>query len=149
MVLLDKYNMLAGSAVLILSSLFGQFWYLFALYLLFNVLDWLTGWAKARKKKRANSTAGLAGLLKKMGYWVMILLAFLIPLALVEIGENAGLDLSFIELLGWFVLASLMVNEARSILENLVELGCKVPCVLIRGLAITQKLIDGKANPRE
>ena len=36
----------------------------------------------------------------------------------------------------------LIINEARSILENLVELGVKVPEVLIKGLAITEKLIE-------
>ena len=49
-------------------------------------------------------------------------------------------------LLGWWVLASLIVNEARSILENLVELGYNVPEYLVKGLAVTQKLIEAK-NP--
>ena len=34
-----------------------------------------------------------------------------------------------------------MVNEARSILENLVECGYEIPNFLIRGLAVTDKLI--------
>ena len=49
-------------------------------------------------------------------------------------------------LLGWWVLASLIVNEARSILENLVEMGYDVPDFLVKGLAVTQKLIEAK-NP--
>ena len=49
-------------------------------------------------------------------------------------------------LLGWWVLASLIVNEARSILENLVEMGYDVPGFLVKGLAVTQKLIEAK-NP--
>ena len=44
------------------------------------------------------------------------------------------------------MLASLIVNEARSILENLVEMGYDVPDFLVKGLAVTQKLIEAK-NP--
>ena len=144
--LMDKPITFAGSAILALSAFFGQFWYLFALYILFNILDWITGWAKSRRLCSESSRAGLSGVVKKLGYWVILLVAFLVPLAFMEIGKEIGLDLTFIKLLGWFVLASLMVNETRSILENLVELGYKVPGVLIRGLSVTQGLIDGKAD---
>lgn len=143
---IDKYNAFVGAGVVILSAIFGQFWYLFALYLLFNVLDWLTGWAKARKLKQETSKAGLQGALKKLGYWVIVLVAFLIPTALIQLGGQIGINLSFLELLGWFVLASLMVNEARSILENLVEMEYNVPAILIKGLAVTDKLINKKAD---
>ena len=51
-------------------------------------------------------------------------------------------DLNFLAMVGWFTLACLMVNEARSILENLVECGYNVPNVLIKGLAVTDKLIN-------
>ena len=47
-------------------------------------------------------------------------------------------------LLGWFTLASLLVNEIRSILENLVECGYNVPVFLIEGLAVTEKLLESK-----
>ena len=147
--LIDKYNALWGCAVLLLTTLFGQFWYLFAFYLMFNTLDWLTGWAKARKHCKESSLIGFSGILKKLGYWVIILVAFMIPLAFIDIGDKIGLELAFIEFIGWFVLASLMVNEARSILENLVEMGYKVPYVLIKGLSVTEKLIDGKGGAKQ
>ncbi len=48
-----------------------------------------------------------------------------------------------------FILATYMVNEARSILENLVEMHVNVPQFLIAGLDVTQKLIDSKTNIKE
>ena len=39
--------------------------YLFGIYLLLNVLDWLTGWYKARVKKEANSKSGMKGIVKR------------------------------------------------------------------------------------
>lgn len=129
-------------SITVLTALFGQFWFLFALFLLFNVIDWLTGWYKARELKQESSMVGLKGLLKKLGYWAIIIVAFAMPLALVSIGTIIGIDLSFLGLIGWFVLASLMINELRSILENLVEAGYDVPTILTKGLAVTEKLLN-------
>lgn len=142
----DNYNMVVGAVVTVLSSLLGVFWYLFAFFLLFNVLDWLTGWHKASKLKKESSKIGLAGLLKKIGYWVILIVAFSIPMAFQSLGSQIGVDLSFLQLIGWFTLASLMVNELRSILENLVEVGYNVPIFLVKGLAVTDKLINSKSN---
>lgn len=40
-------------------------------------------------------------------------------------------------------------NEARSILENLVECGYSVPEFLIKGLAVTQKIVQSKVEREE
>lgn len=139
---IDKYNAVVGAVVVVLSAIFGAFWYLFAGYLLLNILDWLTGWYKSRKKRTESSYRGLWGIVKKTGYWVIILVAFLIPELFVRLGSDLlGVNLGFLVLLGWFTLAALLVNEVRSILENLVECGYEVPDFLIRGLAVTEKLI--------
>ena len=57
-----------------------------------------------------------------------------------------GVNLEFLTLLGWFTLALLLVNEIRSILGNLVECGYNVPDFLIKGLAVTEKLIRAGAD---
>ncbi|MCM1122387.1 MAG: phage holin family protein [Eubacterium sp.] len=139
----DRYNVIAGGIVAVLTAVFGTYWYVFAAFLVLNVIDWITGWVKANKKKEESSKVGAIGAVKKLGYWAMVLVAFLIASVFVHFGHDMlGLDLSFLHLIGWWVLAMLIVNEARSILENLVELGYKVPEVLIKGLAVTEKLIE-------
>ena len=138
----DVYNVVVGAIVAVLSAIFGIYWYLFAGYLMLNVLDWLTGWYKARKKQQESSFRGVQGIAKKTGYWVIILVAFLIPALFINFCQDLlGINLGFLVLLGWFTLATLLINEIRSILENLVECGYEVPDFLIRGLAITEKLI--------
>lgn len=140
---IDTYNLIVGAAVTLLSALFGTFWYLFAAYLFLNVLDWLTGWYKSRKLKRESSAVGLVGIIKKLGYWVIIAVAFLVSWVFVHMGNDIlHIDLAFLEMIGWFTLACLMVNEVRSIIENLVECGYNVPQVLISGLAVTERLIN-------
>lgn len=44
MKVIDTYNAIVGAAVAVLSYIFGEHWILFALFLAFNVADWITGW---------------------------------------------------------------------------------------------------------
>ena len=74
---------------------------------------------------------------------MIILVAFLMPKLFISLGHDVlKINLDFLLLLGWFTLACLLVNEIRSILENLVECGYDVPAFLIKGLAVTEKLIN-------
>lgn len=140
---LDTYNMATGAVIAVFTAVFGIYWYIFAAYMLLNVFDWLTGWYKSRRQKRESSSTGLKGILKKLGYWVIIAVAFLMSTVFVHMGNDIlHVDLDFLMMIGWFTLACLMVNEVRSILENLVECGYDVPEILIKGLQVTEELID-------
>lgn len=139
----DWYNVLVGAAVTFMTALFGIYWYIFAAYMLLNVFDWLTGWYKSRKLKTESSKVGLKGILKKLGYWVVVAIAFILSSVFVHMGTDVlHVDLSFLNLIGWFTLACLLVNEIRSILENLVECGYSVPAVLTKGLAVADRLLN-------
>ena len=127
----------------------GEHWYLFAVFLLLNVIDWITGWMKSRINRKENSVKGWKGVLKKLGYWMMIFFSFLISSGLIEIGAVIGIDLGITTILGWFVLASLIVNEARSIVENFVESGYNVPEILISGLEVADKLVNTEEREKE
>lgn len=144
---IDSYNMAVGAAIAILTAIFGTYWYLFAAYLGLNILDWLTGWYKAKKLKQESSAIGLKGVVKKTGYWVIIWVGFMLPALFVNLGADMfHIDLSFLTLFGWFTLATLLINEIRSILENLLESGYEVPEFLIDGLALTEKLLNTKTE---
>ena len=146
MKVIDTYNAIVGSIVAVLSYIFGEHWILFALFLAFNLADWITGWMKSRIAHKENSKTGWKGVLKKLGYWIMIAVAFGASAVFVEIGKTIGVDLGITTLQGWFVLASLLVNEIRSICENFVEAGYNVPQILIRGLEVADKAINKEAD---
>lgn len=139
---MDTYNAIVGGIVAVLSFVFGEHWILFAIFLLFNIADWLTGWMKSRMAGKENSMKGWQGVLKKLGYWLMILVAFAASAVFIEIGNTLEMDLGITTLLGYFVLASLLVNELRSILENFVEAGYNVPIVLVKGLEVADKVVN-------
>lgn len=139
---MDSYNAVVGAIVAVLTMFFGKHWPLFALFLLLNAVDWITGWMKSYINKKENSVKGWKGVLKKIGYWLMILVAFVSSYIFIDIGNVLGIDLGITTLLGWFVLASLLVNELRSIIENFVEAGYNVPKVLTNGLEVANKVIN-------
>lgn len=147
--IIDVYNAIVGTVVAVLSYILGEHWILFVAFLLLNIADWLTGWMKSRMAKKENSVKGWKGVLKKLGYWLMIMVAFGASAVFIEIGKTIGVDLQVTTLLGWFVLASLLINEIRSILENFVEAGLNVPAVLIKGLEVADKLVNKDDNTKQ
>ena len=140
--IIDGYNAIVGAIVAVLSYILGEHWVLFVAFLLLNVADWITGWMKSRMAGKENSVKGWKGVLKKLGSWLMIMVAFGASAIFIEIGKAIGVDLGITTLLGWFVLASLLINEIRSILENFVEAGYNVPTILIKGLEVAEKVVN-------
>lgn len=115
---------------------------LFLMLILMNIFDWLTGWLKARILKVENSVAGALGIVKKIGSWLIVFIGFMLSYAFKELGEIINIDMEMATLLGWFVLLSFIINEIRSILENLVECNIKVPKILTSGLAVVQEKME-------
>lgn len=147
--IIDGYNAITGAVVAVLSYILGEHWLLFVAFLALNVADWLTGWMKSRMAGKENSVAGWKGVLKKLGYWLMIMVAFGAGAVFIEIGRSIGVDLGVTTLLGWFVLASLIINEIRSVLENFVEAGYNVPGILISGLKVADKIVNSENDNKE
>ena len=144
--IIDGYNAVAGAVVAVLSYVLGEHWILFVAFLALNFADWITGWMKSRLAGKENSVKGWQGVLKKLGYWLMVLVAFGAGAVFIEIGDSIGVDLGVTTLLGWFVLASLIINEVRSILENFVEAGFKVPAILVSGLKVADKIVNQESE---
>ena len=70
--LINTYNGVTAAWVTILTAVFGVYWFVFVTYFILNVLDWLTGWYKSRKLHSESSAVGLQGILKKLGYWILL-----------------------------------------------------------------------------
>ena len=74
----DKINMLYGTLTAFFATILGKYWYLFAGFLLLNVVDYITGWIKAKYfLKNTSSEVGAKGAVKKVMYWVIVGISFL------------------------------------------------------------------------
>ena len=141
-VFLNKVNLIGGAIMAALAAAMGQYWFLFAGLLGFNIIDWLTGWAKSSMKGESCSKVGAIGAVKKICYWVVIGTAFFIGYSFESMGQTIGVNLVFMDFVGWFTLANYLVNEIRSVLENLVEMGVPVPDFLVKGLKVTADRLE-------
>lgn len=139
---MDTLNAVGGTIVAVLTAALGTHWFLFVGFLILNIIDYITGVRKSRLTGKDNSAKGVRGVWKKLGYWLMVLVAFLASAIFIEIGKTLGIDLAVTAYIGWFTLASLIVNELRSILENFVEAGDNVPAVLAKGLEVAENAIN-------
>jgi toxin secretion/phage lysis holin len=144
--ILGKINLFGAAIVTLLSAVFGRYWYLFMAFLILNAVDYVTGVLKARYTQTENSNKGLKGIVKKVGYWIVIGIAFFVAQAFGNLGDVIGINLGFTILIGWFALGTFIINEIRSILENLVLLDVEVPKWLIKGLEIANDKINHVAE---
>ena len=142
----NKINLLWGGCTVLLSGIFGDHWYLFAAFLILNIVDYVTGILKAKYFGVENSCEGLKGIIKKLGYWVCIAIGFFLSVGFVEVGTIIGVDLGFTQLFGWFTLATFIINEIRSILENLVLMEVEIPSFIIKGLEVASEKLKGDGD---
>ena len=142
----DKVNLIGGAIMAAFAAVLGQYWFLFLGLLICNVVDWISGWMKSSMKGESCSRVGAIGAMKKVWYWVVIGIAFFIGFSFEQMGQTIGVSLAFMNMVGWFVLANYLVNEIRSILENLVEMGVDVPAFLVKGLKVTSEKIAQAAE---
>ena len=143
---LNRANVIGGVVMTALTAALGKYWFLFVGLLICNIVDWVSGWMKSRMKGESCSKVGAIGAMKKVWYWVVIGIAFFVGFSFQQMGQTIGVPLDFMHFVGWFTLANYLVNEIRSILENLVEMGVPVPVFLVKGLKIAAEKIDAAAN---
>lgn len=123
------FSTLAAVGAGIASSLLGGWDTALEILLIFMVLDYLTGMASAVKHKALKSSVGYEGLLKKGTVFLMVILAAQLDRI---VGNGVGL---FRTMTAMFFTA----NEGLSVLENVGELGVKLPRFISRTL---EKLRD-------
>lgn len=149
----NKINTLFSVVAAILSYVFGAYWFLFVAFFVLNIFDWVSGTIAARVTKTENSHKGWVGAWKKVAYWMIIAMAFGLGFIFIQIGKTLGVNLGFMTIFGLFTLLCLILNEIRSIIENLVKLpNFNIPYIFIKGLEIANNTVNtaiDAAMPKE
>lgn len=110
------------------------------------VVDYLTGIAKAWVLHELSSKIGLIGFLKKIGFYVMVIVAGVIDW-LISFGlESAGIDIRLPYFFSAIVCVWLIINELISILENIAAIGGPVPPFMQKLLMRLKNVVEDKAD---
>ena len=121
---MKKSEVIFSSLFSVCTFLFGNIDSLMITLLLVMGLDYITGIIKAILKKKLNSTLGIKGIFKKVGYLLIIILVTHL--------DNVFVDSN--QALRTLVIYFFFSNESISILENWAIIGLPLPNKLYQAL---------------
>lgn len=109
------------------------------------IIDYSTGMAEAYINKTLNSRIGVKGILKKVGYLVLVCVGGVVDYLIGAGLASVGIDYSSY-CFGLIVAVWLIINELISILENLSELGTPIPPFLVKIVHRLKDSVDSKTD---
>lgn len=144
---MDKVKLLVTT---ILSALMGWLGILAVpVFLLvgFNIIDYITGiWAAGYRTENVNSYKGIRGIIKKVCMWLLVLVGAWIDILLDYAAECAGINVGLPFIAATVVAVWLVVNEIISILENMLDIGVKMPPFLLPIVKYIKKQVEEKVS---
>jgi len=99
-----------------INFLFGKMDIIFKTFLIIIIIDYITGILKAIYLHKLNSEIGIKGIIKKIGYLLIIIVA-----ELIDTLHGSSFNIRDI------ILYMFISNEIISILENINTIGIKIP----------------------
>ncbi len=144
-----EYNTVPAVLAVALGALSSYFLkLLIPLIVLFLVmlLDYCTGMAKAWVKGELSSRIGVRGIVKKVSYIIIVVVAGVMDWLISDGLTSIGVDYKLPFLLAAIVTVWLVLNELISILENVAAIGGPVPAWLTKLLSHIKGTVEAKAG---
>lgn len=117
----------------VLSSFLGVLYIPVLLMVSCNVIDYITGLAAAKYRKDGgiSSYKSIRGIVKKVTMWMLVAVGVIIDSLISYSANTIGLNIPFKFLVACVVAIWIVCNELISILENMIDIGVKIPPFLI------------------
>ena len=114
--------------------------------ILVMLLDYATGMSKAWIRGELSSRIGVKGIVKKLGYIVIVAVAGVMDWLISYGLRSAGIDFELPFLFAAIVMIWLIINELISILENVAAIGGPTPPFITKLLAKLKSTVEEKAD---
>lgn len=115
----------------VISSLLGVLTVPVVLMVLCNVIDYATGLMAAPfRKDDINSYKSIRGIAKKVSMWLLVVVGAIIDQLILYAADTVGFKAPFTFLVACVVSVWIVCNELISILENIKDMGVKIPAFL-------------------
>lgn len=125
---MDKMKIVVTAILAAISSFLGVLYVPVMLLVLFNVIDYITGLCAAKNRgQRISSYQGIHGIAKKVAMYLLIMVAWGIDMLLISTGELLGVESPLKFAIACVVSVWLVLNEALSIIENMIDMGVPMP----------------------
>lgn len=112
-----------------------------------NLIDYITGLLAARYRddKKISSYKSIRGIIKKVCMWFLIIVGAFVDILIQYAVDTAGIPITIPFVVATIVACWLIVNEMISILENLIDIGVKMPPFMMPLLKYINTQIENKA----
>lgn len=115
-----------------------------------NIIDYVTGLIAAKYREEAvNSYKGIRGIAKKICMWLLVVVGVIVDELLKYASNTVGIILPFTFLVACIVAIWLVCNELISILENINDIGVKLPPFLQPIVKNLKSQVEKKAEIEE
>lgn len=155
------YVVLQGIASAVLAWISAKLGILLPVLVMFMfamVLDYISGMAASKYEALEhpgdtaygwNSKKGLKGIIKKVGYMMVIGAAMIFDYIISCAAGQIGIEVKINAMFGLLVTVWYILNELLSIIENVGRMGKPVPDWLSRYIAVLKNNIDEKGKEQE
>jgi len=134
----------------LLSSWMGILAIPMIILLLCNLIDYGTGIAASNYRgEKVNSYKSFRGIAKKICMWLLVLVGVIVDMLIIYATKTVGVSLPVCFLFACAVTVWEICNELISILENIKDIGAKIPAFLQPIIKNIQKQVDDKADLKE
>lgn len=120
-----------------------------ALLIVMMSVDYISGISAAYIRGELSSKTGLKGIVKKVGYIGVVIVAAVMDWVLFSGLKGVGVDIEMSYYLGLIVTIWLIINECISVLENLGEIGVPLPPFLIKAINKLKKHLEDKGGNQD
>ena len=145
---MDKLEKIGFTALL--SALFAWLGVVavpFLLLVLLQLIDYGTGLAAAKyRSEKISSYKSFQGIVKKICMWLLVVVGGVMDWLVTYAANNIGLELEVSFVCAIVVCAWLMCNEVISVLENMIDIGVKLPPFLMKLAKRIKGEIEKKAD---
>lgn len=112
-----------------------------------NVIDYITGLVASRcRNEPINSYKSFRGIAKKICMWLLVVVGALVDQLILYAGNTVGIKLPFTFLIACVVAIWIVCNEMISILENVKDIGVKLPPFLLPLVENVKKQVEDRAK---
>lgn len=133
-----------------LSSILGILYVPVLLMVLCNIIDYITGLiASVYRGEKVSSYIGLKGIIKKVCLWLLVVVGAIIDELMKYAADTIGIKPPIHFLVACIVAVWIICNELISILENMVDIGVKIPPFLMPLVKLIKEQTEKAGEPKE
>lgn len=147
---MNKFKTIFTTIFSVIASWLGALAIPVLLMILSNLVDYVTGLIASKyRDEPINSYKSFRGIAKKISMWLLVIVGALMDQLVLYAGDTIGIKLPFKFAIACVVAIWIICNELISILENIKDIGVKLPPFLQPLVENVKKQVEEKAKVKD